>query len=168
MSSVLRTDLLDPDLIVNNQKVKIIVDEVMTHITEKSIPDRTKTPGKAKDIVEVMELIRNKIGGRWVKSINISSYSKRPYLYRLIIQKQEAMRYILKKLIPYLIVKKKQAEIILNFIDSRIKRNRKWKNNGVGSSSPYNNYENKMYEKVYKLSARGNESKKSENKKWLK
>jgi len=61
MSSVLRTDLLDPDLIVNNQKVKIIVDEVMTHITEKSIPDRTKTPGKAKDIVEVMELIRTAI-----------------------------------------------------------------------------------------------------------
>ena len=61
MSSVLRTDLLDPDLTVNNQKVKIIVEEVMTNIAQKSVPDRTRTPGTAKDIVEVMELVEKVI-----------------------------------------------------------------------------------------------------------
>jgi hypothetical protein len=58
MTSVLRTDLLDSDLTVNNQKVKIIVEEVMTSIAQRAVPDRTKTPGVTKDIVEVMELIR--------------------------------------------------------------------------------------------------------------
>lgn len=61
MSSVLREDLLDPELIVSNQKVKIIVDEVMTNLKERSIPDRVKTPGTTKDITEVMELIEKVI-----------------------------------------------------------------------------------------------------------
>lgn len=103
---------------------------------------------------KVLKSIRSKIGGRWVKSINISPYIGRPFLYRIIVQKQETMKHILNKLIPLLIVKKKQAELVLEYINIRLKKREKWIPNGIGFHPPYSKEEKNIYKKLFNIAAR--------------
>jgi hypothetical protein len=109
---------------------------------------------------DVLQLIRGRIGGRWVESINISQYSGRPTLYRIIINRAEALNEVLPKIIPYLIIKKDNAELVLRFIKSRLKSRKGWRktNNGVGSSPPYSKEEFKIYSQIEKNMPRGHKT----------
>ena len=100
----------------------------------------------------VLQLIKERIGGRWVECINISQYSGRPTLYRIIINKAEALNEVLPKIIPHLIIKKDNAKLVLGFIRSRLKARKSWRktNNGVGSSPPYSKKENNIYSQIEK------------------
>ena len=106
---------------------------------------------------EVLKMIREKIGGRWVESINISSYSGRDKLYRIIISKAEALNEVLPKIIPYLIIKRENAELVLRFIRSRLKARKRFKNHGkpIGTSPPYSDREREIYLEIEKNMPRG-------------
>jgi hypothetical protein len=60
--SLLRTDLLTAELLENPEKIKVIAQEQFTNIVNTAITyPKLKTNGSAKDIIEVMELIRQAI-----------------------------------------------------------------------------------------------------------
>jgi hypothetical protein len=58
--STLRPDLVDQDLIVSQEKIKIIAETQFVRIVASAIPP-TRTPQPAKNIIEVMELIEKAI-----------------------------------------------------------------------------------------------------------
>jgi len=60
--SVLRTDILNPELAKTPKGIKIIVEQEFNHLISRAVPDeRTKTPGTAKNIIETLDLIRQVI-----------------------------------------------------------------------------------------------------------
>lgn len=60
--SLLRTDLIPQELLVDPEQVKVIIETQFSNISENAVRiDRTVTPGKTKDIVEVAELIEKAI-----------------------------------------------------------------------------------------------------------
>jgi hypothetical protein len=103
----------------------------------------------------VLELIREKVGGQFHKFINISSYSKRPYLYRLVIQKQDVLYSVIENIYPHLIIKKEQARILLDYIKLRKSKQKNFIQSGCGARAPYGEEEHILYNKMFKLSARG-------------
>ena len=61
MSFELRTDLLDPELLRDPYRIKVVVEEHFNSIVNTAISEPTKTPGPAKDIIEVLGLIRQAV-----------------------------------------------------------------------------------------------------------
>jgi hypothetical protein len=104
---------------------------------------------------KVLELIRENIGGRLIESISITSYTDRDKIFRITINKSELVVDVLNKIIPYLIIKKEQAILVRDFCKSRIKNNKKHKQNGAGTSSKYTKKELDIYSKIEKLMPRG-------------
>lgn len=72
--------------------------------------------------------------------------------YQLSLQRMTKVKKILDQIKPYLIAKKPQAEIVLNFINSRLSKFQK----GRGRYNPYTEEEIKWIEEIKKLNHRGN------------
>lgn len=59
LGSVLRTDILDPELLKTPSGIKKIVEHEFHRLVSRAVADeRTKTPGAAKSIIETLDLIR--------------------------------------------------------------------------------------------------------------
>lgn len=89
----------------------------------------------------VLKQIQETLGyGRFYVTSKIDSRHKRP-IYQLRIGNQREIIEVLKKLYPFLIVKKNLADLMLVFCRSRIRRKRR----------PYNASEVEIYKKVRAL-----------------
>lgn len=60
-TSNLRTDLLDPKLLKTTSGIKVVASNQFQGLINRAERPRTTTPGAAKDIIEVMDLIQNAI-----------------------------------------------------------------------------------------------------------
>lgn len=80
---------------------------------------------------EVLEFIQSKMGGTIYTNID----KRKPnhnINYALTFTKQESIKNLLEPLLPFLIVKGKQAKIILQYLNSRMSKNKK-----NGQAFPY-------------------------------
>lgn len=59
--SVLRTGLINPDLLIDEQYVRITTNSIFQDIIQRSVTERTKTPSNSKDLPEIFDLISQAI-----------------------------------------------------------------------------------------------------------
>jgi hypothetical protein len=90
----------------------------------------------------------------------VSNKVKKPY-YICDVNALSKVKKLLDTLLPYLITKKSRAELMLRFINSRLKRWREFKENDgfnemkLGKDVPYNNEEISVAEEIRRLNNRG-------------
>ena len=72
--------------------------------------------------------------------------------YQLSLQRMVKVKRVVEKINPYLIAKKRQAELVLKFIDSRLSKFQK----GKGKTNPYTEEEMKWINEIKRLNHRGN------------
>lgn len=98
--------------------------------------------------------------GRWVEVPNINHYTGRPTLYRLIVTRAEALKDVLEILIPHLVIKQKQAELVLRFLNSRLERRGRLRPNVDyrGTSPPYSKKEIAIYRRLETMMPRGHKN----------
>ena len=72
--------------------------------------------------------------------------------YQLSLQRMSKVKRVLEKIFPYLIAKRRQAEITLNFINSRLSKFQK----GRGKCNPYTEEEMEWINEIRRLNHRGN------------
>jgi hypothetical protein len=92
----------------------------------------------------LIKWLQEKLGG--VARVIHRQTSKHKTVYALMIEDMRDVKYFLNTIKSYLIVKKEQAEILLKFVDSRIKG---WRN------KPYSKEEMEMWKKLGELNRRG-------------
>jgi hypothetical protein len=92
----------------------------------------------------LIKWLQEKLGG--VTRVTNRQTSKQKTAYALIIEDMRDVKYFLNTIKSYLIVKKEQAELLLKFVDSRIKG---WRNKS------YSKEEMEMWKKLGELNRRG-------------
>ena len=93
----------------------------------------------------VLEFIQKHIGGRLYKR----SYKQKSYhhtVYSLSFTTQKSIETLLDTIFPFLIVKKQQAQIMLNYVKSRLKKNKKY-----GQAFPYTPNEMNLLRQLKKV-----------------
>jgi hypothetical protein len=88
--------------------------------------------------------LNRKIGSDYIHSFK---YKKRRTCYSLCFEKRERVEILLKTFLPFLIVKRKQAEVMLEYIALRQQH--------LKPNDPYTNRELTLYLELKKLNRRG-------------
>jgi hypothetical protein len=99
----------------------------------------------------LLEWIKSRFGGNLMVLKRHGANVQIPY--RLMFRKSEFLS-LLPKIMPYLIVKKRRAELLLEFASSRKKNPRNTKN-GQLIPNPYSKRELEIIKEVYALNQRG-------------